>query len=387
MANRMSRSAVRIKQGSRVIYAASFTVADFKRPNFYRVDKLDARKNSGYQRYLDEKRAKRISKDLIDAWRANNALFLPTSLFLATNNDIKFAKGKIEFNIDDVCPFDIVDGQHRIGALIEASKSDPKIESFPILVNIASSLEDVHQMLHFFTINTKQKAVDASLANNIIARFTDMDGFSNIPHLPNGLKREVKKRTILKAVELTRYLNDDRNSPWHGRIAVENAPPKKGEVKSSAMESVIKKFVVTPNNPISYYDKDKGKKILVNYWRAIVSLLVPSGKENETVVLKDNGLWFFHFVSAMIITWLMEKEDFTVNTIKTKLKSVFENLDESELATIANPEWWLTSKKDKKSDGGAGRLNRSSLLNYAKKFNDAVTFVRQKERGGKKMKL
>ena len=59
-----------VKQGSLTIFATSFNVGDFMRPNFYLIDKLDPDEpSSGYQRVLDSRRTKKISGYFTKAWK------------------------------------------------------------------------------------------------------------------------------------------------------------------------------------------------------------------------------------------------------------------------------------------------------------------------------
>ena len=378
MKRKISRPAVKIVQNERTIYLSSFTIRDLMEPGFYRVDRLDAKRSSKkYQRHLDERRAKTISNNFVDSWK-EEFLFLPTSLFLATDKTLKFANGRINFDASDVCPFDVVDGQHRIEALKKAAKEESGMETFEVGVTVAESLEQVHQMVHFYIVNTQQKSVDKGLEDDIIARLTDMKDFdAETVHLPSAqLKLKVRKRVVMKAVDLVDHLNQE--SPWKDRIE-KSGSPEKGKVKRAAVTGLLGKFVLTPSHPLHSYDSRDAKKILVNYWRAIEAVFVPPKKKDETVVFKNNGIWFFLFVSSVVISWLVEKGDFRVSAIKEKFEAVLENLD-SEAEKIASQDWWLVSRNG--SGGGAGKETRASLLDLAKKFQEAVTEARKQEKKG-----
>ncbi len=86
----ITRPAALVRQGSLKLYATSLKVSDLKRPNFYTIQKLDPEgEGPGYQRLLNEGRAKRLAQYLLDGQSEKDA-FLPTSIFLATNKDIPF---------------------------------------------------------------------------------------------------------------------------------------------------------------------------------------------------------------------------------------------------------------------------------------------------------
>ena len=372
--------AIPIKQRNRVIYATSFTVGDFMRPNFYRIDKLDAKKSSGYQRHTDERRIKRFAADVIDTW-TKGALFLPTSVFLATTHGLKFKDGNIHCAIDKVGPFDVVDGQHRIESLVKAANTPgyESIKTFPIPVNIAVNLPELDQMLHFYLVNTRQKAVDAAVAQHIIARYTkESSDFGKLPNLPKDLERLVNKGVDYHALEIVKYLNTSPKSPWRNRILMEGKTPERGsnKVPQKSFVNVLKTMVLTSNHPLLVYETDMTKRMMENYWRAVVDLLVPDGKENESVVLQDNGVWFFHHISSSIFSWLVTGEDFTVGKIREKFQAAFEHMDGDAAGKVPEPNWWLVSKKKDGGGGQAGRLNRSALLDFSKEFKVAVNRAR-----------
>src|SRR3989344_1429537 len=115
MRNKIKRPAVKITQGNLIFFATSFKVSHLLEQNFYRIDKLDSKdSNSGFQRLLDENRAKKLAKYLQEGIEDGDA-FLPTSVFLATDKKIPFneLKYEIEIDIDTIGSFNVVDGQHR----------------------------------------------------------------------------------------------------------------------------------------------------------------------------------------------------------------------------------------------------------------------------------
>src|SRR4051812_42223706 len=106
---KITRPAALIRQGSLKLYATSIKVADLNLPNFFTISKLDPEEaGPGYQRILNQGRAKRLSDYLIDGQSEGDA-FLPTSIFLATNKDIPFdaATNTITFDVRDVGPFNV----------------------------------------------------------------------------------------------------------------------------------------------------------------------------------------------------------------------------------------------------------------------------------------
>lgn len=111
--------AARVTQGELVLYATSIKVKELVAKNFYNVETLDPDDNErGYQRLLNTARAKKLADYIVKGQDSHDA-FLPTSVFLATDKSIAFDERDNTIEIDEslVCPFSVVDGQHRLEGL------------------------------------------------------------------------------------------------------------------------------------------------------------------------------------------------------------------------------------------------------------------------------
>ena len=382
--NILTKPAVKVQQGDQILYATTLTVGDFQRPDFYKVDRLDATKQSGYQRLLDERRVNRLAKLFRSSWK-EGGLFIPTAILLATEKKFDRKNGNIDIDLDAVCPFNVVDGQHRIMALTKAATEDENISAFAVSVNIVEGMPVPHQMVHFYIVNTTQKSVDQGVAQQIKARLSEMSGFEQLPHLPDDLKRDVRKSNDQMALQIIGHLNQSAKSPWNGRIQMADERADSKKVRQATFVNIIKQMILTPNHPLIQYENEKRKRMLENYWRAVCGIFIPPGKEGESVVLKNNGVWFFHYVSATIFAPLSMDQDFTVSRIRKVIRKVLDHLA-PDAEKIAMPEWWLESKRgDPAGKDRAGRLNRSALYELAKSFNEAA--IRSRESSGEKIKL
>lgn len=380
--NIIRKPAIKIAQGKHTLYAASFTISDFQRgESFYRVEKLDAeaKDGTGFQRILDERRAKALAKDLTSAAEKGEA-FLPTSILLATEGDVGYddATKEIVFSTDPkkgVCPFDVVDGQHRIEGLRQFAKQNPDMSEFAVAVNIAVRLNDAQKMLQFLTVNTKQKKVDTGLAQHITARFEKMQGFQTLPYLPPWLRREVDKGTDSLAADIVAYLSDERDSPWRGKIGRVNIPKdKQHTLQEHSFIKSVKAQILSANNPLSRKPAETRNKILKNYWCAIEGLFV-SGNTN-TVVFKTSGVNFFHFVSSAVIGRCDDLKDYRVETIKGIFQKAHEDIGDD--AVYMHPEWWVAG-------GPASGMNRGSIEKSASTLSRAITAASIVSDGGIKL--
>ncbi|WP_198031223.1 DGQHR domain-containing protein [Bradyrhizobium sp. th.b2] len=362
----ISRPAALVRQGSLKLYSTSLKVSDLKRPNFYTISKLDpADAGPGYQRLLNDGRAKRLADYLIDGQTEHDA-FLPTSIFLATNKDISFdpATNTITFDVSQIGPFNVVDGQHRIAGLVLAAEKNADMLEFEIPVNIAVNLDEISQMCHFLIVNTTQRSVDRAIEQQIVARLTKMIGLEKTPTMPRWIRRQVEKGEDARALAVANHLNDEPSSPWYGKIRMANDEGDGGTINQKSFITSLRRHIFSANNPLSNPVWDGNRPlILLNYWKAIIELLV-DGSETQTVIFKTNGVELFHTVSPTVFTHLAAKSDFKKDTIKALLKRGFGNLPPEHIG-MSHSEWWHRG-------GAASGLNRGAIGKLANALSLAM---------------
>jgi len=331
------------------LYTTSIKVRDLVSANFYSVETLDPNDNSdkGYQRLLNTARAKRLADYIVKGQDSKDA-FLPTSVFLATAKTLPFnpVNNTIEIDTSTICPFSVVDGQHRLEGLKMAAIRDARVLEFETPVNIAVNLPLI--------VNTTQKSVDKSVEQRIIARLTEALDVEDIPSLPKWILNTVEKGEVDKALKYAVYLNETVDSPWKGKILMANSDADDTTINQRSFVKAIVKYVLTANNPIAIVnDLEKEKKIFLNYWKAIAALLDDG---NPSVLYKYNGVELFCKFSIPFFTKLQDRGSFTVSTMEAMLGSCFENV-EGDYAGVGHPDWWAT--------GGAASFLNSGAINVA----------------------
>lgn len=364
----ITRPAALVRQGSLKLYSTSMKVADLIRPNFYTINTLDpADGGPGYQRILNEGRARRLAEYLLDGQIEGDA-FLPTSIFLATSKDIPFddTNNTITFDVAQVGPFNVVDGQHRIAGLVKAAERNPDLLQFEIPVNIAVGLDDVSQMCHFLIVNTTQRSVDKAVEQQIVARLTAMIELEEMPTIPRWIRRQVEKGEDARALVVTTYLNNDANSPWRGKIKMANQEDATGTtISQKSFVNSLKKYIFSSNNPLSNPNWDtKRPQILANYWKAVIELLVDPESPKPSVIFKTTGVDLFHIVSATVFLHLANLKDFKKETTKEILTRGFSHLTGDNIA-MSDPEWW-------QSGSVASGLNTAAVRKIATALNHAI---------------
>jgi len=354
--SKLTLPAARVRQGALTLYATSLKVNNLLAKDFYSVETLDPEDDdNGFQRLLNKARAKKLADYIIKGQDTKDA-FLPTSIFLATDKSLDFdeKKNTIEIDTASVCPFSVVDGQHRIEGLRMAAEKDPRVHDFEIPVVIAVKLSQLEQMCHFLIVNTTQKSVDTSVEQRIFARLSAAMAVEELPTLPRWMLNVVDKGEVEKAIKYVDFLNKTNGSPWFGKIKMANVTDTDGgTINQKSFVKAIVKYVLTANNPLSVFkDFDREKKIFLNYWKAIQKNL-DDGK--SSVLYKYNGVELFCKFSIPFFMKLQNQgNDFTVKAMDDLLQACLENV-EGEYAGVGHPEWW--SKGGKASFLNAAAIN------------------------------
>ena len=366
------RPAIEVKQGRYKLYLTSFTAKNFRMEGFYNVDKLNIDEDAGYQRVLEEKRVKSFAKDIALASRDKReaapnhqmgSCFYPTSAFLTTEGEVDYDEEarEISFNTNDkgICPFNIVDGQHRVTALQRASDNNPDLDDFPMPVTLATNLEEVEQMLQFLVVNSKQKKVEKGVEQHIYARLCDMQKLNPMPFLPRWVEGEVERGLYRECFDIVKFLNSEKTSPWRGKIVMADDDPKKKGVKQAAFVNNLKMYVFAQNNPLHKKKDDIRyvKEFLLNYWIALTQFMSRDIRiEPDSTIFKTNGLNFFHEISSLFVEKCLNNSDGTVSTIRGYFERVndwaLELGNEEVVKLMASANWAKGSEFGKLNRGG-----------------------------------
>jgi DGQHR domain-containing protein len=364
-------SAARVKQGNLTLYTTSIKVSDLLSENFYSIERLDPNnQKAGYQRVLNEARAKRLAKYLISGLDAGDS-FIPTSIFMATDKELKFhpENNTLEIDIDEIGSFSIVDGQHRAEGLRLAAEEDKRVADFEVPVNIAVSLNGLAQMAHFLIVNTTQKSVDPGVSQQIFARLTDTLMTEVLPTIPDWIMRAVEKGDDGKALSFVHYMNTNNNSPWFGKIVMANDDDTSGTINQASAVKAIKKFVLVANNPLLALDAKIQNTIFTNYWQAITDLINPSA---QTTLYKYVGFEQFSQFFVSFISHILNKhgKKFSIDFMKNILREVFDNLEGDGIGIGTSDFWDIGGQAGKYNSGGRSQITKNMVQVLAKTLMD-----------------
>lgn len=367
------REAVEIIQGNLRLYLTYLTPNDLFADGFYTVEALDPEQSAGYQRILEPSRSRRLARHLVEA-KAHGYANLPTTVFLATSAPVQFDKDNslLSFKTEEVCPFNVVDGQHRIVGLREAWEKDSTMGDFELPTTIAVNLNETDQMYHFYIVNTQQKPVDRALAQQITSRFTAMNGVSEMPYLPHWYRSQVDAGADDKALRIVERLNRDPESPLCDWVKMANdASPTGKRVAQAPLVNALKEHVISGHNLISSeMEIEKLAQIIVNYLRACKSAFVPDLERDQTVAWTGSGIWYFLLISNYVFREVYATtENFTYESQLKIIQNGLDHLD-SEYDELRTQGWW------KRGTGGARGLGRALWREFARGFLDALNRAR-----------
>jgi len=358
------RPASQVKQGDLVLYTTSLKVSDLLLPGFYSIKHLDL--DDGYQRLLNESRAKKLAVYIVDGSAERDA-FLPTSIFMATDKDLPFNPddNTIRINTDEIGSFNIVDGQHRVEGLRMAAEKDVRVKDFEVPVNIAVKLDYLAQMAHFLVVNTTQKSVDEGIAQRIRAKLFRALGIRPMLTLPRWIKNLVETGDDDVSLRLVDFLNTHEESPWKNRIFMADDVGKKGNrITQKTFVSYMKRYYFVQSNPVreGYYDESRKRNILLNYWIAITNII---GAEDSVLFKSVGAELFLRFSVPFFNRMINVSKGFHVDKMQETLQKCF-NDAEDEAAGVGHPDFW------KSGSGKAGGLNSGAVGKVCHKLSIAL---------------
>ena len=365
------RPATMVQQGNLTLYLTHLTGREIATRNFYNIERFDSGTGQGYQRLLDQRRANELARFLLDALKKNEFPAIPTPAFLATERTLEFDRDRnvLSFNPEVVCPFNVVDGQHRLEGVRAAVHEDPRLAEFRLPVTIAVDLSEDHQMYHFFVINSTQKSVEQSLQHRITANFITKYNIDDMPSLPARLQREVERGTQAGATEMVEHLNRDTSSPLLGRVQlVDDGSPIRGRLKEAPLANVLKQHVYTANNPIyGRESQDRMCRIMVNYLSAINLFYDERNHEREDLLIfRTSGVYFFIALSKWFFAAIYNTtdRDFRVDSQLLLFDRMASDVDD-DMRHLFDPEWWVSGR-------GGSSMNRAAANTFVTRCNDVL---------------
>lgn len=250
MQDHISIDAITYAQPGGVFYACTLPAVDI-------VKRLDIRRRQddpilGMQRDDNPSRVRDITSYALQP----NAIFPTPIIVSAYPNGILVEGTKLLIPDGLTTLGHVLDGQHRLLGL--KALSDEELKDFDLMIVFVFGIDLYSEATIFSTINSTQKQVSKSLMYDL---------FSLNPG------RSIEKT----AHEIVRSLNDDRDSPFYGRIKLLGRKMGPAETLSqAAFVDQISRQIKDQSSVLNiYYQKEQDpliRKIIANCFSALVKI-------------------------------------------------------------------------------------------------------------------
>ncbi len=257
----------------------------------------DEQKRQDYQRKIDERHLKDIKTYIASSMRnENNTMPLfPTPLLLAYNEeegDESMQEIKREGIADWQLPssFFVIDGQHRLQAMIDVYESQSntdirsKIENYEFSCFIYVNFDIWEQSKIFADVNFKQKKVNKSLYYDIYG--TIEPGDDSTP----------RQNALFIIHQLVEHLNQNPDSPLKGNIKM--LGNGKGTISQAFIVESLINNIMSPrgiwypgfDGNISDNRLSAMKRETLGYLKVVANILSDQWNSPESILKKTTGI-------------------------------------------------------------------------------------------------
>ena len=293
------------KLRSGVPLVAGFIPAGALLPDGYIIPYHNPNTLKGYQRPPQEARINELVNDL-----RKGQTDLPTAVLLNLRNrearhvlqgntiDLSLLQDPVSFAPsarEAVSKFYVVDGQHRILALLKLLKehSDDDWDHFLIPFVCMLGATEEEEMAQFYIVNSKAKSVRTDLALELLKQLTERN-----PEMMSTLTERGKDWQV-QAQQLVRELAD-ASPVWRSRIRFAAMDKGNTTMPSASMVTSLKPVLASP-----YFKalvmKDQ-LKVLDAFWRGLRNLMQDAfDHADEFVLQKGVGVIALHTVLVQVI--------------------------------------------------------------------------------------
>ncbi len=316
----------------------------------YEVPRKNFRDQTGYQRELSTARVNRLVKDLRD-----DRVDLPTSVLvnlrgfnadrnLYTENGqffLRLFKDKLH----------VVDGQHRVAALVKLIDEDPdRWSDFEIAFVSMLGANERDEMREFYVVNSNAKSVRTDLAYDLLKHQAEADPVIQEGVVASGQAWKVKGQTL--AEELN-------NVPlWRGLIRYPGEPKANTTIGSASIVNSLK-----PLFSVSFFDQmttQNQLKVLDAYWRGVQRAMPePFESPGDYALQKGIGTTVMHglFVAVLEHVRVQGRSIIEPQPYADLLEQVLPNLqgDTPTGDIVTGEDFWRTG-----SEGAAGSYSSSA---------------------------
>jgi DGQHR domain-containing protein len=267
----------RFEQNGQVMFIGVMNSSDIVR--VADVDVRDEQVNpTGYQRYRDEARCRRIAEFINQPTST-----LPGSILLNLRGSSTFSRDKDDHTQGTLLvPIHkgaawIVDGQHRMGGFEYTERE------FMLPVIFFENLPRRQEMVNFSIINDTQKGINTSLTLSLL-----------------GEMRENIEDWKLRAHDIASRLNRDPESPWFERINMIGAKGMHRPVNLASFVNALKPLL-RQHSFFQAMDLNDQVLLLKRFWNVTRDMFPDAwGEPQRHILLKTLGVYTMAQIAAYI---------------------------------------------------------------------------------------
>jgi DGQHR domain-containing protein len=333
---------IKITQGTDgAIYSGKITVAQLL--SSYKIDVFSPNNQMGYQRELDEKRARKFATFLKEEISDGRKPAIPTSILLSYRKKINgtITDYGIEAVFNDEDRLYIVDGQHRTNGFKFAIEQYGLNEllKFELPIVIFENPFLVNEVKQFLLINNNMKKVRTDLARELMIKLKRT----------GGMEIPASEDDAIRATHITKLLNSSAKSPWLHKL---NGPgdPKEGHYLNTQLSLANSiKATVLKHPATSRMTAETACRELCKYWTAWEKLMPEAFSEDtykEYLITKNNGFVTLHHVFSYIYSHLKHVKGINEPTVEDYLNII------KKTGEVSEPEYWSREDGDAKQFGG-----------------------------------
>jgi len=238
---------------------------------------------------------------------------LPTSILLSARPDARItielldnheSPEIVKISFPDHCKLWVIDGQHRLGGLREASVGNPLYAEYLVPITIMVCADTYNELRMFNVINTRQKPIPRDIVDQHLRKMREVEG------LDMQVKASRKDYIRARAVTIAELLNT-LPCPWLSSVRIPNIPGREeGRLRLHSLVVSLEPIIEVPF--VRGLSDTRLAGLLATYWNAIARLMPAAFADPQDYTIQSHvGTHVFHSLFPSVAWLCQEVGDFS----------------------------------------------------------------------------
>lgn len=365
------------------IYITSMTLNDLEKAT---IDRWTRGNKRGYQRPPSEARFG-TGRGSIVRYLLNELGSFPTSILINIRGKLDYQPirkltSAIELGEIDIASTEtpiVIDGQHRLEALKRAAIKQPEIRNYPLPVSVMNLADKFEEMVHFYIVNSRQKAIPTDLVFRQLQVFSEQAVLGGKDWLKEVILGPREQRAALASF-IVDALEEDKNSPFHDAIQYVG---EERQPHHLLRDYQLSRFISTilKEKALSGLSPDRFATLYGEYWSAIKDLYPESfNNTQEYRLLKGSGVATYTYLFPTVFAYCAAEGKISKSQFKFYLSMLKEKISDERLELDfrrpIDDDWWSMSHGPSIASATSEKMFDEILKNITKKME----LVMEKER-------